>query len=310
MAQTSTRSSSRRSPRQDPLLNAALTAAGRGWSVFPLVPGEKKPAVARWEQRATTDRRQIHRWWAPNGAGFNIGIACSPSRLVVVDLDNRDTEEPPEDLSQVRGGEDVFAMLAANAGAAMPADTYAVATPSGRHLYYRATGGDHTVRNSAGSLGWHVDIRAAGGYVVAAGSRRSDGSVYRIAQHRPVVALPQWLAEALAPPRRQPAASYSPRLTLPRGRASAYLSAILDGESRKVQHAQAGTRHNVLLTAACTLGRLVGGKELSEDEARSILLQAAASHIGVADCTDREVERTIADGIAFGRNLPRRIRAA
>lgn len=91
----------------------------------------------------------------------------------MVDLDNRE-EEPPEDFSQVRGGEDVFAMLAANAGAAMPADTYAVATPSGRHLYYRTPGGDHTVRNSAGSLGWHVDIRAAGGYVVAAGSLASE----------------------------------------------------------------------------------------------------------------------------------------
>lgn len=154
--------------REDPFLRAALVAAGRGWSVFPLVPGEKTPAVRGWEQRATTDRRQIYRWWA-GGAGFNVGIACGPSGLVVVDLDDRGEDEPPEAFVGARGGQDVFATLATAADAPVPIDTYTVATPSGGHLYFRAPG-EHVLRDSAGALGWRVDTRATGGYVVGAGT--------------------------------------------------------------------------------------------------------------------------------------------
>jgi len=292
---------------RDPLLSAALVAAGRGWSVFPLVPGEKTPAVRGWEQRATTDRRQIYRWWA-SGSGHNVGIACGPSGLVVIDLDERRGEEPPEEFADARGGEDVFAMLASAAGALVPVDTYTVATPSGRHLYYRAPV-DHVVRNSAGALGWRVDIRAAGGYVVAAGSHREAGA-YQIVRHRPVAALPEWLTSALTPAPRQPGSPCSSAAELlPRRRASAYIRAIVDGESQAVAEAQTGTRHDTLLAAARTLGRLVGGRELSEDTARAALLQAAAGHVGIDGCTAQEVEQTVADGIAFGQQLPRRIRA-
>ena len=290
---------------RDPFLRAALVAAGRGWSVFPLVTSEKTPAVRGWEQRATTDRRQIYRWWA-SGSGFNVGIACGPSGLVVIDLDERGGEEPPEKFAGARGGEEVFATLAEAAGASVPVDTYTVATPSGRHLYYRAPG-DQVVRNSAGALGWRVDIRAAGGYVVAAGSHR-EGGAYQIVRHRPAAALPAWLRTMLTPPPRQPKSpcSSGPEL-LPRRRASAYVRAIIDGESQAVAEAQTGTRHDTLLAAARTLGRLVGGGELSEDTARAALLDAAAGHVGIAGCTAREVEQTVADGIAFGRQLPRRI---
>ena len=78
----------RRSPSMthpSALLNAALAAADRGWHVFPLTPGTKRPAVRDWENRATLDPDRIRRCWA---AGlFNIGIACGPSRLLVLDLD-------------------------------------------------------------------------------------------------------------------------------------------------------------------------------------------------------------------------------
>ncbi|MEV7325310.1 bifunctional DNA primase/polymerase [Streptomyces sp. NPDC093970] len=45
-----------------------------------------------------------------------------------------------------------------------------VKTPSGgTHLYYAAPEGEK-LRSTAGKLGWKVDTRAAGGYVVGAGS--------------------------------------------------------------------------------------------------------------------------------------------
>lgn len=74
--------------RQSPFLDAALAAAGRGWNVFPLAPAGKIPAIREWEQRATTGRCQIYRWWAKD-ARRNVGVAAGKSGLVVVDLDRR-----------------------------------------------------------------------------------------------------------------------------------------------------------------------------------------------------------------------------
>ena len=154
----------------EPFLRAALVAAARGWSVFPLVPGEKTPAIRGWEQRATVDSRQIHRWWAGESC-YNIGVATGKSGLVVIDLDGGRGDRPPERFAGAHDGHDVLAMLADAAGAEMPTRTYTVTTPSGCHLYFRTPSGI-SFRNSAGLLGWRVDSRAGGGYVVAAGSVR------------------------------------------------------------------------------------------------------------------------------------------
>jgi Bifunctional DNA primase/polymerase, N-terminal len=53
--------------------------------VFPVRPWSKYPALRQWQHRATCNRDQIIRWWAV--APYNIGIACQPAGLVVIDLD-------------------------------------------------------------------------------------------------------------------------------------------------------------------------------------------------------------------------------
>ena len=69
-------------------LEAALYYAQRlGWRVFPLKPGDKRPAVIDWPNVATTDPEQIRRWWAQMPAA-NIGLACGD--LLAVDLDRKD----------------------------------------------------------------------------------------------------------------------------------------------------------------------------------------------------------------------------
>jgi hypothetical protein len=115
---------------RNPFLVAALTAAGRGWCVFPLVPKGKMPALREWERRATTDRRQIYRWWA-GGVANNIGVATGRSGLVVIDLDDGRGQIPPVRFAGARNGRDALAILAAMAGAGIPADTYEVMTPGG-----------------------------------------------------------------------------------------------------------------------------------------------------------------------------------
>lgn len=285
----------------NPLLGAALDAADRGWHVFPLVRAGKVPALRDWKQRATTDKRRIYRWWA--NAEANVGVATGRSGLVVIDLDDGRGAAPPERFVGACNGRDVLTMLAAEAGAPVPTDTYEVATPSGgSHLYFRSPPG-LVLRNTAGSLGWKIDSRSVGGYCVAAGSAGADG-VYRVVRDGEVAELPGWLARLLTPP-APPAPG--PPMELPAGRASAYVQAIVDGETRAVAAARTGTRHRVLLKAARTLGRLVGGGELADQDARAALLEASSGHVGIDGCTVEEVHRTIEDGVAYGKRLPRRV---
>ena len=136
-----------------PLLRSALSLAARGWHVFPCVSGGKRPALrGSWQDHATTEPARIRAWWSR--AAFNIGIACGPSGLVVIDLD---VPHDIEELSSAEGrttesGADVLADLCDQNGQPYPLPTYAVATQSGGcHLYYAAPGSP--IRNSTGRLG-------------------------------------------------------------------------------------------------------------------------------------------------------------
>lgn len=309
-----------RDPETMRLRKVALEAADAGLFVFPVREGSKLPVFhgskdckergvcagghLGWEQRATRDPEQIRRWWS-NGSRTNVGIACGPSRLVVIDLDTGD-----EPLAEWRGattGLEVLGRVAAAHGAEIPA-TYAVATPTGgAHLYFRMPDGLE-LRNTQGgvghSIGPLVDTRAGGGFVVGAGSARPEGR-YTVTRHGVVEQLPEWLATLLTPP--PPPEPRSEPLQLPTDRANTYVKAILDGESDIVARAPKGQRQYTLLVSARTLGRLVGGGALDEDTARAVLLQAAAGHIGVAGMDRNEVELTINRGIAYGKQSPRTI---
>lgn len=320
----------RRARRQDPevvrLRGVALDAAAAGLYVFPVQPGGKLPAVPRhsaercrrrgicaeghqgWEQRATRDRAQIYRWWSGDeSARFNVGVACGPSGIVVVDLDT--STEPLPDWGGASTGREVLDQLVARHGQTLP-ETYSVRTPTdGEHLYFRMPAGLE-LRNTHGghghSLGPLIDTRAGGGFVVGAGSIRPEGA-YVVAEHGQIAELPDWLAGLLTPP-PPPEPRHSEPLVLSTRRANAYVAAILAGESAAVEQAPRGQRQITLLTAARTLGRLVGGGELDADNAHAILLDAAAAHIGVDGFTYAEAERTISRALAYGANAPRRIR--
>lgn len=282
------------------LMRAALEAAHSGHYVFPLWPRSKKAAITDWESTATREAEQIRTWWST--APYNIAIACGPSRLHILDLDDAHGHTPPSEWPDARGGRDVLAHLAAAAEQPYPGDTYTVATPNaGLHLYFR-TPAEPELRCTVAHLGWRVDTRGAGGYIVAAGSVLANGS-YRARNRAAIAPLPQWLVDALTPlppPERI-------ELTLPAGRASAYLAAIVQGESDAVARANTGQRHSTLLRAAARLGRLVGGGELDRHTVHATLRAAAECHVGHDDFTEREAETTIRDGLAWGASRPRHV---
>src|SRR5215472_3052695 len=138
-------------------LASALAAAGLGWHVFPCSPGSKRPALREsWQDIATTDPGQIRSWWAREA--YNIGIACGPSSLVVIDLDVDASRDPPEGPDGPGSGAASLELLCQARGQRYPDGTYTVDTPSGGcHLYFSAPA--TPVRNSAGRLGPLIDIR-------------------------------------------------------------------------------------------------------------------------------------------------------
>lgn len=200
------------------VLTAALRAAELGWFVFPLIAGSKWPRWKSWASHATRDPALIRSWpgWAAGRRGGrfdNLGIACRPSGLVVLDLDlpkpdrNGSIPSAPEEWAGAQDGADAFAQLAAGAGATIP-ETHTVSTRTGgRHLYFTAPP-EVVITNSRSKVAWLVDVRAPGypdgdgGYVVGAGSwvrADANGPAGRYATVRDVeaLALPDWLTDAL-----------------------------------------------------------------------------------------------------------------
>lgn len=282
---------------------AAARAARNGWRVFPAVPRGKVPAIADWENAATTDLDQITAWW--RAMPWNVAVSAGRSGLLVIDLDVRRSAAAAPRGASTREGYEMLRQLAAAAGEPPPIDTYTVATPGGLHLYFRQPDGVQ-LRNTQSALGANVDSRGLGGYVIAAGSVRAEG-IYRVVRSRPVAELPDWLIAALIPaPTPAPPTRGHPSLTpLLKGRAEAYLRAVVDGECAAVAAATVGHRHQTLLRAARSLGHWVGGSALSATAARLALTDAAKGYVGVEGYTAAQVDRDIRDGLAYGAGSPR-----
>jgi Bifunctional DNA primase/polymerase, N-terminal len=293
-------------------LSSALAAAAAGWHVFPCAPGSKRPALREnWQDLATTDRGRIRDWWARRP--YNIGIACGPSGLVVIDLDvardgpgggdgprEGDGPGPRPGLDGPPSGADALQRLCRAHGQRYPAGTYTVDTPSGgTHLYFTAP--PTPVRNSAGRLGPLIDVRADGGYVVG------DGSVIdgrRYAARGDVLPLPlplpAWLARLLDDEPVVPEA-VRPLPVLDRTQGRAYAVAAFREETRRVAEAPVGTRNHTLNRAAFSLGQLVAAGLIPPLPVMTGLADAAAR----AGLPPDEARRTIRSGMAAGARKPR-----
>ncbi|GLY42997.1 hypothetical protein Amsp01_090200 [Amycolatopsis sp. NBRC 101858] len=296
----------------DGLLGAALDAAGRGWPVFPLAPRSKRPAIPGWQQRATCDPDRIRRWWMRHPL-HNVGIACGPAGLLVLDLDAAHGVIPIQWARRgVTHGRDVLALLAHRAGEPDPVDTFTVATPrGGEHRYFARPSGSR-LRSTVGArgrgLGWHVDTRGPGALITAPGSIAVVQGVpvpYAITWDLPIAALPAWLVTALTPPPPPARPAVVPVLQATSRRVTAYVQAALAAECRNVATASEGHRHIAVYAAAAALGELLGNGWISAAAITHHLTHAARHHLGVAEFDRAELTRTIRDGIAAGREHPR-----
>lgn len=293
------------------LLNAALTAAARGWPVIPLHPNTKRaaghperscPLTGRCadghvtpEQRATTDPDLIRTAWTARP--YNVGIATGPAGLLVVDLDPLKPEEPigaPDGATSLQA-------LCERAGQILPA-TYRVRTArGGEHLYFTAPAGVR-LKCSVDRLGRHIDTRAWGGYVVAPGSTTPDGP-YELVDPAPVAELPSWLVALLTEPAKPAPA---PRIVAVRDGTRA-AQVALQRECDVVRAAKEGgpTGRNVTLhRSACKVARFVAWGHIPRHVVEEAI-QGAGESTGLSPAECRTTVRSAMDWI-IAHATPRR----
>jgi hypothetical protein len=182
-------------------LAAARAARSRGWRPFPLdhpahphcigahqnVPcdGQRgKHPTGGWATQAASAPTDgmLHLWFS--GELHNVGIACGPSGLVVLDEDELNA----------------LSKLAAKLGHTLP-KTYRVRTARGWHYYFAAPT-DRIIGNRSGALKHYgIDVRGGkggGGYVVGAGSLHASGVIYEAEDPDAALApLPDWIVEQI-----------------------------------------------------------------------------------------------------------------
>lgn len=151
----------------NPLLDAALGYARRGWAVFPTwwidettgacACGEpcaspaKHPRTVHGFKDSTTDETRIRAYWEA-WPRANIAIDCGRSGLAVVDVDTK---------KGAIGKATIRWYLERYTDAFSQAEL--VSTPTGGYHYYLAG----AAKTDQGALGAGVDVRSVGGYVLA-----------------------------------------------------------------------------------------------------------------------------------------------
>ncbi len=136
---------------------------GRGWSVIPLRPRDKRPSLASWApyQKRLPTFEELEQWFltAPTA---NVGIVTGiVSGIFVLDCDS------PEAMAWAEEH--------------LPPCGMRVRTAKGLHLYYPYSGdrlAKNKVRTRFAGRQLELDVRADGGYVVGPGSTHPSGAIY------------------------------------------------------------------------------------------------------------------------------------
>lgn len=279
------------------LLGAALAYVEAGCSVLP-VRG-KQPALPAWSnlQLVRPAHSHIHNW-DNRGLLQGVGVICGAvsRNLVVIDLDGDDC---------VLTFCEAFPQLL---------NTFTVRSGSGHglHIYLRAQTLPPTTRTKG------YELRANGCYVVAPPSTHPETKApYIVANDAPVMLVvhlnrvTEWIRERIPTPA---APTWIQPPALPRAgvvgtfEANAkrfYFNRAVEGEVFRVCSATEGARNDTLFKAARKLGQLVHeGLGISEIEEA---LMAASHKCGLPAS---EASKTIASGIRYGMNTPRRVPGA
>jgi hypothetical protein len=293
-------------------LNAALDLATAGLPVMPAIIEQrddgtyaKRPAVRGWQQGAATDHGQIRGWWRqwPDAVP---GIELSRAGLVVIDADRH-------------GGPDGVTVLEqlAVAHGGLPTGPVTETPTGGRHYIYRQPIGQ-PLGNRRGALPLGIDVRGAGGWIVAPGAIRPDGRRWAAMAGTPsltgayasatIPVIPDWLAAIIraTPHRSQPeglqrgangAGHYAPSSS---DREAVYARQALRSIADELSRTPVGGRNEALNKAAFRMGSMIERGWIDQTDVVDQLSEAAiASGLDVD-----EVQATLASSLRAGMQNP------
>lgn len=216
---------------------SAFYLADLGFWVFPIIPGEKSPPVmTEWQAAATRDYQTIMNWWSLN-PNYNIGISTSKYRddeaLVVVDVDTKRDGQGNTEIIRLE-----------LAGYTFP-DTFTQRTPTGgRHLVYSCP---RPLRQGTSVLGKNLDVRSGGGYIVGAGSSRTQGTY--TGNICPVLPAPDWIIQACT--QRTEARTIEGVFTVDASAARSRAEAYLQNSAPAAMQGQGGDETTYKVAAVC-----------------------------------------------------------
>ncbi|MBX3480101.1 MAG: bifunctional DNA primase/polymerase [Caulobacter sp.] len=273
------------------LATAALAYAARGIGVFPLREREKEPVAKGGFKQASADRDQVARWWRGRPRQ-NIGIATGPSAgFWVLDLDGPEAEA-------------ALAALVAQHGP-LPA-TAEQSTGKGRHVCFAWDPAAREIRNRSRLFGAPIDVRGAGGYIVAPPSIHPSGRQYawtpgRAPEEVGFAAAPDWLTQLVLP--AEPVATPVAPPTRRDGRASRFGEAVLDTACGVIAGARVGARDSTLYRTACKIGGLVASGHIDQAYARDTLISVGRTHVPSA-MTEAQLVRQVERALAWAASRP------
>jgi bifunctional DNA primase/polymerase-like protein/uncharacterized protein DUF3987 len=296
-------------PVEKPNLVAALNLATAGVPVFPAGP-DKRPLLAAWQEKATTEEKQIRKWWGTHPAAVP-AIVVGRAGLVVIDCDRHP------------GGPDgieAFNRLLSTNGGKLADVPMTKTARGGAHLFFKQPKG-MALGNGRGQLPDGIDVRGVGGFVIAPGAQLPDGKRWQSVNGRPVLTdafkagtipeLPQWLADIIRPSRKPNGSGidgYARNFVETRANSSsrgqAYAAAALDGALAKLSAALRGKRNEMLNAVAFRMGRMIARDWIAEKTVTDALLGACDANKYLREHGHRGTMKTIESGIEAGRKEP------
>ena len=291
-------------------LRVALDLAATGMAIIPVrvfhEPSgqwQKRPAIKGWQRSATVDAEQIESWWSQFPQALP-GIELGRSGLLVIDADRHD---PSAD------GVGAFAALRASYRDESPPHPQTLTAGLGEHHFYRQPSG-RVLGNSEGNLPPGINVRGAGGFVVAPGAVRLDGAIWEPTRGVPgltdafragaIPELPDWLVQVLSAKRRQAPDRLSEIDLVPSGRDQAYATAALEACISELGRTPPGERNTKLNAVSYHLGRMIARDWIDERVVVGGLLMASESNRLVEDDGANAVRETIESGTRAGMAHP------
>lgn len=290
----------------------ALRYGERGFHVFPCGSSsdkarDKKPLVAHWKDESSRDPKIIARWWRQH-PGALVALDCGKCSILVVDADRH--ADAPDGVANLMGliGDDLYAL-----------GCPVVETPgNGFHLYFAQPAVEPPFGNGNGELaGQGIDVRGAGGYIIAAGNMRCDGALYSPLQNTPdlliawseqtIPQLPAKLAEMIRRRKTWEESATKSEGATSQGhgealhmRLQSYARAALDRNVAALMACRKGGRNNLLNAVSFRSGRMAASGWLTKEEAFQAFAQACSYNGYIGDKGLKAFQATFESGFSKG----------